>query len=71
MLGGLTSLGYEVAKDILGKVGLGKIIGLPPSAMAGKTGKGGSVRTQVAYLEDNALLQDKSAFQSATCELLG
>ena len=49
-------MGYGVAKDILGKVGLGKIIGLPPSAGAGKTGKGGSVRTQVAHLEDNALL---------------
>ena len=49
-------MGYGLAKDILGKVGLGKIIGLPPSAGAGKTGKGGSVRTQVAHLEDNALL---------------
>ena len=49
-------MGYEVAKDILGKVRLGKIIGLPTSAVAGKTGKGGSVRTQAAHLEDNALL---------------
>ena len=56
MLGGLTSSGYGLAKDILGKAGLGKIIGLRTSAAAGKTGEGCSVRTQVARLEDNALL---------------
>ena len=71
MLGRLTSPGYGLAKDILGKAGIGKITGLQTSTAAGKIGKSGSVRTQVAYLEDNALLQDKSAFQSATCELLG
>ena len=48
MLGGLTSSGYGLVRDILGKVGLGKIIGLRTSAAAGKTGEGGSVRTQVA-----------------------
>ena len=56
MLGGLTSSGYRLAKDVLGKVGLGRIIGLRTSAAAGKTGKGGSVRTQAACLEDNAVL---------------
>ena len=56
MLGGLTSLCYGLAKDILGKAGLGKIIGLQMSAAAGKTCKGGSVQTQAACLEDNALL---------------
>ena len=71
MLGGLTSSGYGLAKDILGKAGLGKIIGLRTSAVAGKTGEGGSVQTQAARLEDNALLRDKSAFQSAICEFLG
>ena len=71
MLGGLTSLGYGLAKDILGKAGHRKIIGLRTSAAAGKTGKVGSVQTQAACLEDNALLQDKSAFKSAIWELLG
>ena len=71
MLGGLTSSGYGLAKDILGKAGLGKIIGLRTSAAASKIGKGGSVRTQAARLEDNALLRDKSAFQSAIRKLLG
>ena len=56
MLGGLTSSGYGLAKDILGKAGLGKIIGLRMPAAASKTGEGGSVRTKAAQLEDNALL---------------
>ena len=52
----VTILGYGLAKDILDKVGLGKIIGLWTSAAARKTGEGGSVQTQVARLEDTALL---------------
>ena len=44
-------MGYGLAKDILGKAGLGKIIGLWMCTAAGKTGKGGSVQTQVAQCE--------------------
>ena len=49
-------MGYGLAKDILGKAGLSKIIGLRASAASRKTGEGGSVQTQVARLEDTALL---------------
>ena len=64
MLGGLTSSGYGLAKDILGKAGLGKMLGMRASSAAtGKAGEGSSaVRNQAARLEENSLLHDRSAF---------